>query len=202
MASSHLRAFTSWSATLHTTADTDSSPLALCNPHFQQGILISTTMCGSTSQTRYDGDYTHWCQKLHSNHHIPVPDSGFQWHPFGWQHSLQIILQLPWTGTPIAKCQSPVSTLHDIASQLEGKIAVYDLKQVMIICCYGCWCMCDLPIPFYCTTLPPASFLWYQSCNLSHLCDTINSGYQAHFAIRGILFIRCTASFIKRMCIK
>ena len=120
------------------TEDIDSSPLALCNPHYQQlyRVLRFPLPCAAcASQPRYGGDYTRRCpnpiqittylQQTVNFDGILSPDSKVCKPCYDFHRR---VLQQQNAGQP-----TPVSTLHDIASRLEEKIVQFEASNTELI---------------------------------------------------------------------
>ena len=132
------------------TTDSDSSPLALCNPHYQhlyRALRFPLPCAAGASQPRYGGDYTRRCPNpieitrylqqtvdfdgiMSSDSKVCKPCYDFH----------RRVLQQHNPHQP-----TPVLTLDDIAAQLEGKILQLEGRkknELISILRVSCTCMC------------------------------------------------------------
>jgi len=122
---------------LHDCHTDTSSPLALCSCHYQQlyrALRFPLPCAACSSQPRYGGDYTRWCPN-------PVKITAYLQETVDFDGVIsadskvckpcydfdrQILQQ------QICSKSAPISTVHDIASQLEEKIAQFEAGKCRI----------------------------------------------------------------------
>ena len=135
------------------TADNDSSPLALCNPHYQQlyrALRFPLPCAACASQPRYGGDYTRRCPN-------PIQITAYLQKTVNFDGILSVdskvckpcydfhrrVLQQQNATQP-----TPVSTLHDIAFRLEEKIVQFEGTNNKLITDkeYLGWVVCKIAL--------------------------------------------------------